>query len=114
MQAHDDLEASTGERWVQVIDFMKRLVSYPPEKLETAIPKFARKTERKLQFQQAFQNSRIWMNHVLKVRDTNLINVEYLWRFVTRGAMILCANGQRGVDLVIPVVHSGGELSETI
>ena len=51
------------------------------------------------------------MNHVLKVRDTDLISVNYLWRFVARGAMVLFADGQRGVDLVILVVHSGGVLT---
>jgi hypothetical protein len=111
MRARDVLARPmvTGQRWVRVIDFMEKLVAYP--RLRTALPKFARTDEANLQFQEAFGESRIWMNHVLKVRNTDLINVKYLWRFVTRGAMIVCANGQRGVDLVIPVVHSGGVLS---
>ncbi|KAI0300779.1 hypothetical protein BC826DRAFT_619486 [Russula brevipes] len=109
MRARDVLATSTGQRWVWVIDFMEKLVAYP--RLRIALPKFARPDEAGLQFQEAFNGSRIWMNHVLQVRNTDLINVKYLWRFVTRGAMILCADGQRGVDLVIPVVHSGGELS---
>jgi hypothetical protein len=37
-------------------------------------------------------------NHVLKVGDTDLINVRYLWRFISRGAMMICANNQRGDD----------------
>jgi hypothetical protein len=109
MQARDELAISTSERSVGVIEFMENLVNCPD--LRTVLPQIARENEVGLQFQDAFQDSRIWMNHVLKVRDTDLINVEYLWTFVTRGAMILCANGQRGVDLVIPVVHSKGVLS---
>jgi hypothetical protein len=53
----------------------------------------------------------LWINHVLKVRNNDLIKVEYLWRSVTCGAMVLCANGQRGVDLVITAVHSGNVFS---
>ncbi len=39
-------------------------------------------------------------NHILRVQDTNLINVKYLWRFVARGAMVLCANDQERVILL--------------
>jgi hypothetical protein len=109
MQARDTLAKLTGERSVGVIDFMEKLVSYPG--IRAVLPQFARENDGELKFQEAFKDSRIWMNHVLKVRNTDLINVKHLWTFVTRGAMIICANGQRGIDLVIPVVHSGGVLA---
>jgi hypothetical protein len=107
MQARDELAMSTGERSVGVIEFMEKLVKCP--ELRTVLPRIARNNEDGLQFENAFQDSQIWMNHVLKVRDTDLIKVKHLWTFVTRGAMILCPNGQRGVDLVIPVVHSSSQ-----
>jgi len=109
MQVRDALAKSTGERSVGVIDFMEKLVSYPD--IRAVLPHFTRENEGELKFQEAFKDSRIWMNHVLKVQNTDLINVKHLWAFVTRGAMLLCANGQRGIDLVIPVVHSGGVLT---
>jgi hypothetical protein len=42
------------------------------------------------------------------VRIIDSINVEYLWRFITYGTMVLCANR---IDLVIAVVHSGNVFS---
>ncbi len=109
MRARDELAASTSERWVRVIDFMQKLVACP--ELRTGLPRYAQEGKAQLQFQEAFKESRIWMNHVLKVRHKDLMNVKYLWRFVSRGAMVLCANGQQAVDIVIPVVHSGSLLS---
>ena len=87
---------------------MEQLVA---SELRTGLPRYAQEGKAQLQFQEAFKESRIWMNHVLKVRHKDLMNVKYIWRFVSRGAMVLCANGQQAVDLVIPVVHSGGVLS---
>ena len=39
-------------------------------------------------FAEMFKDARVWFNHVLKVRDTDLINVRYIWRFITRGEMM--------------------------
>ena len=76
MRARDVLAASTSERWVRVIDFMENLIACP--ELRTALPRYAQADKAELQFQGAFEESRIWMNHVLKVRDADLINVNYL------------------------------------
>jgi hypothetical protein len=39
--------------------------------------------------QRAFKNAVcMWFNHVVMVRNTDLINVEYPWKFVTRGIKI--------------------------
>jgi hypothetical protein len=62
------------------------------------------------QFQEAFKESPMDQPRP-KVRNNDSIKVVYLWRFVTWGAMVLCANGQCGVDLVVTVVHSGNVLS---
>ena len=55
----------------------------------------------------------MWFNHVVKVRDFDMINVNHLWKFVTRGAMIMCADSQVGIDIDIPVCNRGKKLSKT-
>ena len=58
-----------------------------------------------------FKDAHMWFNHVLKIRESNLINVQHLWKFITRGAMVICANNQPGVDIVLPICYSGNVLS---
>ena len=110
MQARDALASTSNSRWVSVGDFMKTLLG-ASARIDSALPSFARDGEEQKSLANTFEHSRIWFNHVLKVRNTDLINVPYLWRFITCGAMVLCANNQRGVDLVVPICYSGNVLS---
>ena len=34
-----------------------------------------------------------------------MISVDHLWKFVLRGAMVLCTTNQQGIDIVLPVCH---------
>ena len=108
LQARDAVAGVSKSRWVSVADFMKKLLG---NSINSALPLFAREGEEQKPLANTFENSRIWFNHILKVRNMDLMNVRYLWRFITRGAMILCANNQRGVDLVVPICYSGSVLS---
>jgi hypothetical protein len=40
-----------------------------------------------------------------------MINTKLLWTFITRGAMIMCSDNQAGVDIVLPVCSTKGNLS---
>jgi hypothetical protein len=40
-----------------------------------------------------------------------MINVDYLWMFITCGAMVLCTHNQYGVDIVLPLCHQKKNLS---
>ncbi len=111
MQARDAVASASESRWVSVGDFMKKLLGDSAARIDSALPSFARNGEEQNSLANTFVNSRIWFNHVLKVRNMDLINVRYLWRFITRGAMVLCANCQRGVDLVVPICYPGDLLS---
>jgi hypothetical protein len=53
----------------------------------------------------------MWFNHIIRVEDNGMIKTEYIWRFITRGAMIVCAQNQAGVDIVLPVCIRTGNLS---
>ena len=52
----------------------------------------------------AFGDAHIYFNHFIKVHDFEVINRVYIWRAICRGAAIICANNQRGVDILIPVL----------
>ena len=111
MQARDILTTyEKSRRWVSVRDFMKCLLG-DAARTNLAFPSVAFSEEEHQPLETVFKNARMWFNHVLKVRNTDLINVRYLWKFISRGAMILCANNQRGVDIVLPVCYSGNVLS---
>jgi hypothetical protein len=53
----------------------------------------------------------MWFNHVIKVEECEMISVSNLWKFITRGAMILCSNIQAGIDIVVPVCDTKRKLS---
>ncbi|KAI0316923.1 hypothetical protein OF83DRAFT_1124096 [Amylostereum chailletii] len=52
----------------------------------------------------AFQEGYIWFNHFVKVHDLDVLSEEYLVRLIVRGAAAICANNQRGADIIIPVL----------
>jgi len=52
----------------------------------------------------AFGEAHIYFNHFIKVHDFKVINRVFLWRAICRGAAIICANNQSGVDILIPAL----------
>jgi hypothetical protein len=59
---------------------------------------------RELTFAATFANSRIYVTHFIKVYDYNVLSVEFLAMCAARGVAIVCADYQRAVDVVIPIV----------
>jgi hypothetical protein len=108
MQARDAVASENDRRWVYVCEFLKKLLGNHAFLQE--LPRYNHKGAKE-PLQKNFKRARMWFNHVLKIRNMDLINVRHLWKFITRGAMILCANNQRGVDMILPVCFSGKTLS---
>jgi len=44
----------------------------------------------KATFNTIFKNYGMWFNHVIKIENPEMISIDHLWKFVVRGAMILC------------------------
>jgi hypothetical protein len=78
--------------------------------LMKSIPNSYREGEQ-VDFAATFKDYGIWFNHVIKVQKEKMYSAEHLWKFITRGAMMLCANNQQGVDIVIPICHTKKALS---
>ncbi|KAF8806799.1 hypothetical protein BYT27DRAFT_6608899 [Phlegmacium glaucopus] len=68
-------------------------------------------TEGQQSFGATFNESKVYFNHFIKINDPNVINRDFLWRLIARGAAVRCANCQRGVDIVIPFMYCAGKLS---
>ena len=62
------------------------------------------------EFRECFANSRMHFNHFIKVHDFKVINRAFLWPLIARGAAVLCANNQGGVDVILPFLYSDGKL----
>ena len=93
-------------RWVPVVDFFQALL--PPEASQSfldSLPIRWRKEEN-MPLRQRFADCRLWFNHVIKVEDSEVIRPEFLWKYITRGAMIVCKDNQEGIDLILPVSTS--------
>jgi hypothetical protein len=106
MQAYDAARVP-DRRWVSVVSFMKALL--PPKKYDTLLksaPTSSPTTEpNEATFETTFKDFAMWFNHVIKIEKPELVSVDHLWKFVVRGAMILCATNQEGIDIVLPVCH---------
>jgi hypothetical protein len=111
MRARDASAVAAGSRVVSVTDFMTALLPVPAyEMLKSAKPQYWQSGEDK-PFSEAFEGYTTWFNHVIKVQDTDMIKTEHLWKFITRGAMVMCMDSQLGIDFVIPVCARDDKLS---
>jgi hypothetical protein len=114
MQARDaSLPAHLPQRrWVFVTEFMQALLSSQvSENFLDTLPTHWREGEGTITFRQMFDNCRLWFNHIIKVEDSNVIRPEFLWKYVMRGAMVVCKDNQEGVDIIVPVVFLNGNIS---
>ncbi|KAI0285279.1 hypothetical protein BGY98DRAFT_1092902 [Russula aff. rugulosa BPL654] len=95
MQARDaSLPANLLQRrWVSVTDFMKALL--PPQASE----KFLRRYPTR------------WRKEEGKTDSTRRSTTAFLWKYVTRGAMIVCKDNQQGIDIILPMVWPNGNIS---
>ena len=59
----------------------------------------------------AFKNSKIYFHHFIKVHEHALFDKKHLMRLMARGAAMLCANGQPGVDGIIPFLLDGDKIT---
>ncbi|KAI0069211.1 hypothetical protein BV25DRAFT_1910906 [Artomyces pyxidatus] len=108
--------AITGRnRVVSVTDFLKNLVSdkYAQDVL-SALPARARdEGARETTLEASFKNVRICFNHFVTVHNLDVLHRGYLWRLIVRGAAVVCANNQRGVDIVVLFLYWDERIRQT-
>ena len=97
-------------RYFKVADYITNLLADSSEILNT-LPAKAHTETHCLPFQDQFGDSWMHFNHFVKVYDYEVINQDFLWRCLVRGAAIVCANNQRGFDLILPYCFRGKSIS---
>ena len=108
----EDRWKNLDHEWVYVREFIKALL--PPDEYDTFIstpPAIHLPHDQKAALETMFNDSKIWFNHVIKVDRGEEIHVSHLWKFVSRGAMIICPPGYHGIDIVLPVCFKGNTLA---
>ncbi|KAI0289435.1 hypothetical protein BC826DRAFT_1031818 [Russula brevipes] len=114
MQARDDAywnNEPPRHDWMHVMDFMRALL--PQEKYEMFIdarPAYYQSETQDASFGTTFRDSKMWFNHVIQLDKGEMIHVSQLWKFLSRGAMIICPPGHYGIDIVLPVCYQGNSL----
>jgi hypothetical protein len=107
MQTYDAARALSGRRWVSVINFMEALLPQTKYKtlLLSAPTSWPMNDDNQATFEVIFKDYGMWFNHIIKVEEKEMISIEHLWKFVVRGAMILCTTNQEGIDIILPICH---------
>ena len=96
--------AKTNTRAVSVHEFFKNLLNSDDyAELLDAMPS-RQKNESVATFRETFSKS-------IKIQDFRMVNQKYLWMFIARGAAILCANNEVGIDVVIPFLYYDDKLA---
>ena len=110
MRARD--QAAKEKRWMSVPEFMEALLpSAYHEALRSSTPTLWLEGEHK-SFSETFKGYGMWFNHVIRVENSEMLSADNLWKFLTRGAMILCKENQFGVDIVLPACLMDRNLSK--
>jgi len=112
MQARDIGQAKYHQReWVFIRDFMKALL--PPDNynvLMATLPTY-HSDNRSAPSGTTFNDAKKWFNHIIRFDRGKMIHVRHLWKFVSRGAMIIFPPGYHGIDIVVPVCFKRNALS---
>jgi hypothetical protein len=114
MQARDDAYWTNDpprHDWMHVMDFMMALL--PQEKYEMFIdapPAYYQSETQYASFGTTFGDSKMWFNHVIRLDKGEMVHISQLWKFVSRGAMIICPPGHYGIDIVLPICYRGSKL----
>ncbi|KIL68319.1 hypothetical protein M378DRAFT_158863 [Amanita muscaria Koide BX008] len=67
-------------------------------------------TEDQRPFSEAFEKSKMYFNHFIKVNDYQVINRAFLWRLIARGAAVLCVDNQGAIDVLLPFLYLDNKL----
>ena len=110
MRARD--RTAKQKRWMFVAEFMEALL--PPahyEALQFSTPTLWLEGERK-SFSETFKGYGMWFNHVIRIGSSEMLLADNLWKFLTRGAMVVCKENEFGVDVVLPACFVDQNLSK--
>jgi hypothetical protein len=96
---------------VPLSDFLEAL--FPMEakdRVGNTFPNHATPGMEHVTLNEAFSDAKVYFAHFKRAQDFEVVNLEYLSGCMERGAAILCAVGQPGIHIFIPVSMRNGSL----
>ncbi|TDL16546.1 hypothetical protein BD410DRAFT_755314, partial [Rickenella mellea] len=113
--ARDAAYKSIGQRDIPLCTFLEHLFSFEDrssaDDILNALPSQFHTAKSKNQtLGETFADSRLHFTHIIQVHEKKSINRQYLWKLLLRGAAVLCANGQAGVDGALLFTYKGNEV----
>ena len=110
--ARDVAAQQTGSAAIEVLLFMRKLLAstWSPIIFDSKPARCATRAEEQRPFFEVFAASKMYFNHFIKVHDFRVINRAFLWLLIARGAAVLFADGQCGVDVLLPFLYFDNKL----
>jgi hypothetical protein len=104
LMARDAATRRLDNRVIPICDFIQELLVpeassdvFLSKPVQARLPEEADKT-----FWATFGKSKMFFNHFVKLHDNEIINRQFLWVLIARGAAGICTHYQIGIDIVIP------------
>ena len=97
---------------IEVLLFMRKLLAskWSPIVFDSKPARCRTNANDQRSFAEVFARSKIYFNHFIKVHDFKVINRAFLWRLIARGAAVLCADNQGGIDVLLPFLYRHNKL----
>jgi hypothetical protein len=74
------------------------------DRVASAVPSRVMSKEDFHTLKERFPRAKIWFNHYVKVHSSRVLNLKYLWRYIPRGAAVVCTDNQTAVDAAWPFI----------
>lgn len=112
--ARDVAVQEKGSAVIEVLLFMRKLLAskWSPIVLNSKPARCRTNAEGQRPFSKVFAKSKMYFNHFIKVHDFKVINRAFLWLLMARGAAVLCADNQGGIDVLLPFLYFDNKLQQ--
>ncbi|PVF97950.1 hypothetical protein CPB86DRAFT_815119 [Serendipita vermifera] len=95
-------EQEGGSAKIPLKNFLKNLLG---DTVFRFLPNVSQPGKKATTLENEFEDAYVHFTHALVVQRQDMLTKDNIWPLIARGALPVCATGQRGVDLVIPVVQ---------
>jgi hypothetical protein len=110
--ARDVAVQEKGSAAIEVLLFMQKLLAskWSPIVFDSKPARCRTSADDQRPFSAVFARSKMYFNHFIKVHDFKVINRAFLWLLIARGAAVLCADNQGGIDVLLPFLYLDNKL----
>ncbi|KAH9828947.1 uncharacterized protein C8Q71DRAFT_684773, partial [Rhodofomes roseus] len=105
-------DGARERRIVTVSQFLKALLAKPCHDITPLEYHHVQHADLRLEF--AFKDCFVYFNHFIKATSFEVVNQAYLRLAISRGAALICADNQAGVNIIIPCLFGTQLVSEKV